>query len=164
MTTVYFFHGSHSSPKSTKIQHLKQIVLTKGWTVEIPDHSDIRSADDRVADMLSRDYPVDEKTILVGSSMGGYVGTILSQHIKPVGLFLLAPAFYIPNYQEQNPIPFTDNTAVIHGWHDAVVPLANSMRFARQHATSMHILDGYHNLHENIDMIADLFTIFIKDI
>ena len=163
MATVYFFHGSHSSPKSTKIQHLKQIALAHDWHVNIPDHSAIRDPDARVADMLENDSFADEKIILVGSSMGGYVATVLSEHVRPAGLFLLAPAFYLANYQQQDPKPYADKIAIIQGWNDDVVPVANSIRFAQDYKTSLHILDGSHNLRENIPTIAELFTNFLQN-
>lgn len=163
MATVYFFHGSHSSPQSTKIQHLKQIALDSAWQVKIPDHSAVREPDARVADMLENDAFAHEKIILVGSSMGGYVATVLSEHVRPLGLFLLAPAFYLPNYQQQNPIPYADKTAIIHAWGDDVVPIANSIRFAQDYKISLHILDGSHNLRENIPTIVELFTAFLQN-
>lgn len=162
MTTVYFFHGSISSPKSSKIQRLKPLAESQGFQVDIPDHSNIRSADERVADFLSQDNLAIGDCILYGSSMGGYVATILSEHLKPSGLFLLAPAFYIPGYAVQNPIPHADKTSIIHGWHDDVVPLENSIRFARQHNSTLHIIDGQHHLRENSDTIASLWRLFLK--
>lgn len=94
--------------------------------------------------------------------MGGYVATALSEHLKPSGLFLLAPAFYIPGYATQNPIPHADKVSIIHGWHDDIVPLENSIRFAKEHNSTLHIIDGEHHLRENIDTIAELFTLFLK--
>ena len=94
--------------------------------------------------------------------MGGYVATCLSEHLKPSGLFLLAPAFYSPGYANQNPIPHTNKTSIIHGWHDDIVPLENSIRFAKQHNSTLHIINGEHHLRQNIDTIADLFTLFLQ--
>lgn len=162
MTTVYFFHGSLSSPQSSKIQHLIPLVEAQGFRADVPDHSQIRSADDRVRDFLSRDDLATGDCILYGSSMGGYVATMLSEHLKPSGLFLLAPAFYLPRYANQNPIPHTDKVSIIHGWHDAIVPLENSIRFAKEHSATLHIIDGEHHLRENIDTITDLFSFFLK--
>jgi len=162
MTTIYFFHGSLSSPKSTKIQRLLPIAESRGFQVEVPDHSSIRSADDRVADILSQDNSPVGDCILVGSSMGGYVATALSEHLKPSGLFLFAPAFYLPGYNVQKPIPHADKVSIIHGWHDDIVPVENSIRFAREHKSTLHIVDGSHALRENLDTIADLFTLFLS--
>lgn len=108
MTKIYFFHGAFSSPNSIKIQRLKTIAESRGLQTIIPDHSQVRDPEKRIADMMSQEYSSDEKAILAGSSMGGYVATVLSEHIQPAGLFLLAPAFFIPNYLNQNPVPNTE--------------------------------------------------------
>lgn len=161
MTTLYFFHGLLSSPKSTKIQHLKPIAESHGFRVKIPDHSEMPDADDRVAAILSQDnLPVGE-CLLVGSSMGGYVATVLSEYLKPSGLFLFAPALYLPGYKVQNPIPYADKVSIIHGWHDDIVPVENSNRFAREYNSTLHIINGSHSLRENLDTLADLFTLFL---
>jgi alpha-beta hydrolase superfamily lysophospholipase len=39
-----------------------------------------------------------DEIVLMGSSMGAYVATVAAETIKPSGLFLLAPAFYLPGY------------------------------------------------------------------
>ncbi|MEL6527775.1 MAG: YqiA/YcfP family alpha/beta fold hydrolase, partial [Chloroflexota bacterium] len=119
MTTVYFFHGAFSSPQSVKIGRLKTIAESLGFTTVIPDHSAIREPDKRVADMLKR--KPDESCILVGSSMGGYVATVLSTSYKPHGLFLMAPAVFMPatTYEQQNLTPSADHVEIIHGWYDA---------------------------------------------
>ena len=58
--------------------------------------------------MLQLELVPHERLILVGSSMGGYVSTVASVSLKPAGLFLMAPAFYMPIGREQNPIVRAD--------------------------------------------------------
>ncbi len=36
--------------------------------------------------------------VLVGSSMGGHVSAAAAARLKPRGVFLLAPAFYMPGF------------------------------------------------------------------
>ena len=36
------------------------------------------------------------------------------------GLFLMAPAFYMPGYAVQDPVPGTPETCGVFGWRDAV--------------------------------------------
>ncbi len=163
MTTIYFFHGSMSSPQSQKIQHLKTIAENHGFLVDIPDHSSIRSADDRVKAMLNRDDLAIADCILVGSSMGGYVATALSKALKPSGLFLLAPAFFLMGYDETDLNPHAERVSIIHGWNDVFVPVANSIRFAQTHKSTLHILDGEHNLRANMPEIAQLFELFLNN-
>lgn len=161
MTTIYFFHGSMSSPKSQKIQHLKLIAEKHGYDVNIPDHSSIRSADDRVQAMLNQPNLAINDCILVGSSMGGYVATALSEKLQPSGLFLLAPAFFLMGYNEDQLTPYADKVSIVHGWNDAVVPVENSIKFAQMHKSTLHLVDGEHNLRANIPQIANLFELFI---
>ena len=151
-----------SSPDSSKIQHLKPRVEAQAYQVDIPDHSHIRSADERVETFLSRDDLAIGDCVLYGSSMGGYVATVLSEHLKPSGLFLLAPAFYLPGYANQAPVPHADKVSIVHGWHDDIVPLESSIRFAREHNSTLHIINGEHHLRDNIDTITGLFTLFLK--
>ncbi|MEM9950963.1 MAG: YqiA/YcfP family alpha/beta fold hydrolase [Chloroflexota bacterium] len=162
MTTVYFFHGSMSSPQSTKIQAMKPIAEVLGYSVDIPDHSDIRNPDERVSAILKRNDLAIDDFYLVGSSMGGYVATVLSETLKPKGLFLLAPAFYMDGYAIQNPIPHAEKTTIIHGWQDDVVPLSNVFKFAQTHHASLHILDDTHNLRASIPQINDIFRHFLS--
>ena len=53
--------------------------------------------------------------------------------LRPRGLFLLAPAFYMPGYEDYTPQDVRCPTAIVHGWHDDIVPVENSIRWAREH-------------------------------
>lgn len=160
MPKVYLFHGRLSSPQSVKMQRLKQIAISHGMQVELPDHSQISDPEARVAAMRTRHYEAD-KTIFVGSSMGAYVATMLSEQVRPQGLFLLAPAFYMPRYAVQQPIAHADKIAIIHGWYDETVPVEHSIRYAQTFAIDLHVVNSTHNLHSALDQVADLFTQFI---
>ena len=52
-------------------------------------------------------------------------------------------------------------TSIVHGWHDDVVPVENSIRFAKASSAELHILDGGHRLTDQIDAINRLLTGFI---
>jgi fermentation-respiration switch protein FrsA (DUF1100 family) len=41
----------------------------------------------------------------------------------------------------------------VHGWRDDVVPVDNSIRYARENLATLHVVDGDHRLTENIDEI-----------
>jgi len=62
-----------------------------------------------------------DEIVLMGSSMGAYVATVAAETIKPSGLFLLAPAFYLPGYLRTEFDPPAKYTRVIHGWRDDIV-------------------------------------------
>jgi hypothetical protein len=51
---------------------------------------------------------------------------------------------------------------IVHGWRDDVVPVENSIRYARESRASLHILDGDHRLTDNIDEIICLLERFIR--
>jgi fermentation-respiration switch protein FrsA (DUF1100 family) len=53
---------------------------------------------------------------------------------------------------------------MVHGWHDDVVPVENSIRFARECAATLHILDGDHRLTANIDEINRELAAFIDSL
>ena len=120
--------------------------------------------DQRVKMLLALKPRAKRHLILVGSSMGGYVSTVASSVLKPSGLFLLAPAFYIPGYKEQDPEPNTRNTAIAHGLNDTVVPLDNSIRFAKKHHVSLHILESDHRLMDVLPVVGKLFIIFLEGV
>jgi predicted esterase len=93
--------------------------------------------------------------------MGGYVSTVASKDLPVAGLFLLAPAFYLPGYTVQDVALGTSKTMVIHGWRDDVVPVQNSIRFAQQHRCDLHLMDGDHRLNEALPKIEPLFGMFL---
>jgi alpha/beta superfamily hydrolase len=157
---VYFAHGKESGPWGTKIQALAGIARNKGCTVESPDYSITQDPQKRV-EMLLALKPAARKLILVGSSMGGYVSAVASRTLKPRGLFLLAPAFYIKRYPEQNPRPAAAYTEIIHGWADDVIPVANSIKYAGENKVTLHIVDSDHRLTSALNQIGDLFSDFL---
>jgi hypothetical protein len=80
------------------------------------------------------------------------------------GLFLMAPAFYLQGYANQDPVPRTSKTMIVHGWSDDVVPAQNSIRFARLHACDLYLLDGDHRLNDALPKIAPLFEMFLRQV
>ena len=119
-------------------------------------------ADRRVKQLLSTPLPDHSQLILVGSSMGGYVSTIASQQLRPQGLFLMAPAFCLPGYEDQNPVPIAKKVCVVHGWRDNVVPPANSMEIARRYRGDLHLLDADHALNDVLPRIEQIFEKFLE--
>ena len=161
---VYFAHGKESGPWGTKISALAAIAKKRGCRVESPDYSFTMNADERAAHLLSLSPQTKGRLILVGSSMGGYISTAASSTLNPAGLFLLAPAFFIPGYQQQSPAPCAAQTAIVHGWNDEVVPVDNSIRFAREHRVRLHLLDGDHRLTGCLPQIERLFSLFLDEV
>jgi hypothetical protein len=50
----------------------------------------------------------------------------------------------------------------VHGWHDTIVPVDNSIRWAREQAATLHVLDSDHRLQDQIDAICLLFAQFLN--
>lgn len=163
MPSVYFAHGKESGPWGTKIQHLASIARDLDCQVESPDYSAIPDPDGRVDLLLSLTLGKPD-TILVGSSMGGYVSTVAAHTLDVRGLFLMAPAFFLPGYRAQRYHPSTGRISVVHGWRDEVVPVQNSIDFARETHSTLHVLDADHRLNEVLPTVGELFEQFLRQV
>ncbi len=162
--TVYFAHGKESGPWGTKILALAETACKQGWQVVSPDFRSTMEADARVEILLGAVQETAHPVVLVGSSMGGYVATLASRQIQPAGLFLMAPAFCLAGYAEQNPVPCAGRVWVIHGWRDAVVPVENAIGFSRRHAAELHVVDDDHLLLGKLELLQMFFGHFLKNI
>ncbi|PUE09049.1 alpha/beta hydrolase [Limnohabitans sp. T6-5] len=169
---VVFSHGKESGPLGTKIRALMQVAERLGAATlsvnyrehpagVVHDQDAPGESDRRVAQLCATALPVHDQLVLVGSSMGGYVSTVASQNLPTSALFLLAPAFFIPGYAVQQPQPGTQRVHIVHGWGDAVVPVAHSIRFAQQHGCQLHLLEGDHRLNAAMPTIEHLFAQFL---
>ena len=161
---VCFAHGKESGPWGTKIRHLADIAKRFGCQVISPDYSAIVSPEERVKHLLAQQLPTYSRLILVGSSMGGYVSAVASQYLKPDGLFLLAPAVYMPMYENHAPEPLARKTEIVFGWRDEVIPVSNGIRYAEHYRVPLHVLDGDHRLNKVLPQIEKLFEAFLADI
>jgi pimeloyl-ACP methyl ester carboxylesterase len=162
MTTVIFSHGQESGPWGTKIQAMAELVKSIGCSAESVDYQGIADPTDRVNKLIAEGAAIDDALLLVGSSMGGHVATAAAAELNAVGLFVLAPAYYMPGYEELTPTPPEMPICIVHGWRDDVVPVESSIRFAAACNAALHILDGDHRLTENIDEINYYLKRFIE--
>lgn len=160
-TLVLFAHGKESGPWGSKIQFLADIAARRGAQVMSPDYRDLLSPDARVERLVSLDLPPHDRLVLVGSSMGAYVSTLASQALQPDGLFLLAPALYLPGYANQDPVPCSPHVMAIHGWNDELIPCENIMRFGARHNATVVFTAGDHRLLSALPTIGVLFDSFL---
>lgn len=160
---VYFSHGQESGPWGTKIQAMAETARAMGCRVESVDYRGLAKPADRVARLIETCKSDEEPLLLVGSSMGGYVAAAAAKPLNAAGVFLLAPAFYIEEWEEQTPAPFSPGV-IVHGWRDDVIPVDNSIRYARQCRAALHIVDGDHRLTGNLDEINDYLKRFIASL
>lgn len=164
MPAVYFSHGQESGPWGSKIKSMAATVENLGCRAESVDYRGIADPTDRVNKLIDACAGVKEPLVLVGSSMGGHVATAAATAVGAIGIFVLAPAYYMPGYESLTPPPPDIPIAIVHGWKDDVVPVDNSIRFARECNASLHILDGDHRLTANIDDINHLLIRFIETV
>ena len=161
---VIFSHGQESGPWGTKITAMSDVARKMNCEVISIDYRGIKSPCDRVKKLSKEIVNISTSVLLVGSSMGGYVATAASNHPNVKGLFVLAPAYYIEGFDhsliDSISVPFE----IVHGWHDDIVPVENSIRFAQSEHGNLHILKGNHGLTENLDDINLYFQQFLKRI
>ncbi len=162
MPAVYFSHGQESGPWGTKIQAMAEAVRDLGCRAESVDYQGIADPTERVDKLIAECQDVKEPLVLVGSSMGGHVATAAAAPLNAIGLFVLAPAYYIAEYEHLTPSPPDIPISIVHGWHDDVVPAENSIRFAAKCRATLHLVDGDHRLSANIDEIIQYLASFIR--
>lgn len=162
MPAVYFSHGQESGPWGSKIKSMAATVEKLGCRVESIDYRGIADPTERVDKLVAECQGVNEPLVLVGSSMGGHVATAAAAKVGAIGIFVLAPAYYVPGYETLTPPAPNVPITIVHGWSDDVVPVENSIRFAKGCKASLHILEGDHRLTANIDDINYLLTRFIE--
>ncbi len=164
MTTVIFSHGQESGPWGTKIRAMADMVRGLGCDADSIDYQGLADPSERVERLVAACDGIDDKLVLVGSSMGGHVATAAASRVGAAGLFVLAPAYFMPGFEELTPpvpeLPFT----IVHGWHDDIVPVENSIRYAREALATLILVDGDHRLTANIGDINNYLRLFIESI
>ena len=162
--TVVFSHGKESGPWGRKITAMAALTRDLGLAVESVDYRGIDDPAARVEKLVSVAGRIQRPLVLVGSSMGGHVSAAASGRLRPRGLFLLAPAFYMPGFESYTPHDVACATAIVHGWHDEIVPVENSIRWAREHHAALHVMNSDHRLEDRIEAICSLLKSFLADI
>lgn len=163
---VIFLHGMESGPDGFKIRVLSEVARELGAQVTAPDFRFSRDPQQRLAHLREVIAGLTGgPLLLVGSSLGGYVAALAAADIpdRVDGLFLLCPAFDLPGYPLTRPEqPLRgDAVHIVHGRHDEVVPLANSLRASAAWACPLSVLEGDHGLHAVVDEIAAILRIFL---
>ena len=162
MATVVFSHGQESGPWGTKIRSMAAMVEELGCKAESIDYQGLADPTERVEKLIAECRAIDDVLILVGSSMGGHVATAAASSVDAAGLFVLAPAYFMEGYEELTPPPPDIPICIVHGWHDDIVPVDNSIRFARRCKATLHLVDGDHRLTENITEINGYLKRFVR--
>ena len=161
---VIFSHGKESGPWGSKIQRLASIAAEHGCAVDSIDFSDLNDPDLRVERLLNILENEGDRTILVGSSMGGYVSLVASAAIETHALFLMAPALYIPGYKQQTYSSTSTNIEIVHGWSDDIIPPECSIKYAKGADCTLHLISGDHRLNTSLKTVEALFSQFLRKV
>lgn len=158
---VIFSHGKESGPWGFKIKRLSPLAEQSGCSVESIDYTDLVDPDARAERLMDVLHDEQERVILVGSSMGGYVSLVAAATVDVKGVFLMAPALYMPGFRVQEYPSKSGCIEIVHGWSDDIIPVENSMRYARQADCSLHLISGDHPLNSSIEVVESLFLSFL---
>lgn len=159
---VVFSHGKESGPHGTKIRVLSGIAEKHGWATDSIDYTDMMDPDERVTRLLDElDGETRRPLVLAGSSMGAYVSLVAAASLRPQGVFLMAPALYIPGWKQQEYAADLERVSIVHGWHDELIPPDNILRYASRAACDLHLLPADHRLSAVLPELADVFERFL---
>lgn len=161
VNSVVFSHGKESGPWGAKITAMAAVARDLGLEVESVDYRGIDDPSERVKKLIGLGAVFKAPAVLVGSSMGGHVAAAAAGALHARALFLLAPAFYMPGLEKYTPQEVAVPTTIVHGWHDDVVPVENSIRWAREHQAALHVLNSDHRLEDQIETICALLRTFL---
>ena len=167
---VIFSHGKETGPWGTKIRRLADVARFGGWQVVSADYAALTGQPDAPAELrlqallqlLATNLPPHSHLALVGSSMGGWMSAQAACHVRPAGLFLLAPALGVASYPSQWPdVDSSVDIEITHGWADDVIPVQNSITFAQRTSARLHVVADDHRLSQSLDALCISFAGFL---
>jgi alpha-beta hydrolase superfamily lysophospholipase len=161
VNSVVFSHGKESGPWGAKITAMAAVARDLALDAESVDYRGIDDPNERVKKLIGLSADFKAPLVLVGSSMGGHVAAAAAAAVGARAVFLLAPAFYMPGFEKYTPQDVAVPTTIVHGWHDAIVPVENSIRWAREHQAALHILNSDHRLEDQIETVCSLLRTFL---
>lgn len=162
---IIFSHGKESGPNGKKIQLLSKVASNLGFETDSIDYRGMYDVKERVALLEKTLMDLgEEEVILVGSSMGGYVATVVASKFPVLGLFLMCPALYMEDYDVQTYDVKTKNITIVHGWSDEVIPFNNSIKFGLENSANVLLIEDNHKLENSPTILAQQFSFFLKSI
>ena len=161
---VVFSHGKDGEPWGTKIVALAQVARDLGWLAESIDYRGIDDPLARVEKLRKACKSLPPRPVLVGSSLGGHVATAVAAEVDARGLFLMAPAFFMPGYEQHTPKPPQCPIVIVHGWRDDIVPIDNTWRWAQSCRARLHVIDSDHRMSDDVPAIVHAFEHFLQNL
>lgn len=163
---VLLSHGLESGPQATKVTAMAAVAESLGWRTTRPDFRDLDATGDamRIGERIARlqEYVVaGEPLVLGGSSLGAFASGRASLNVPCRGVFLLAPPLTITGYPHRfasADVP----TAIVHGWDDELIPVADVIAYAQQRRTPLTLVDDSHRLANHVQLIARWFGLFLE--
>ena len=140
------------------------LVVNLSWAVCSGQNVAPVTGDARVDKLLSVARPFAGRVVLAGSSMGGHVAAAAARSLNARGLFLLAPAFYMPGFEVFTPRNVGCPAVIVHGWLDDIVPVDHSIRWAHEHRATLHVLDSDHRLQDQLPSICQYLRAFLQSL
>ncbi|MBZ0335595.1 alpha/beta hydrolase [Marinobacter sp. AL4B] len=163
---VFLSHGLESGPKGTKVLAMKAVAEEfPGVIAEAIDHTSTRDPETRLQQMrdaMTAAGATPARTILAGSSMGGWVCAQTSANTPVLGCFLLAPALALAKYPQSSPTLQAEHVKIIHGWNDDVVPVMPVLELAHQQQLETLVLADGHRLENSVGRVSGEFRRFLK--
>jgi len=162
--TVIFSHGKESGPWGGKITAMAAVVRDLGIAV---DSVDYRGLDDPAARV--------DKLIVNGCQDRGFAGSGRLQHgwarlrggcRDRQAARLVRPRARVLHAGLRSSYAARRRLSGHHRprWADDIVPVDNSVRWAREHRAALHILDAGHRLEDQIEAICRLLRAFLSDL
>ena len=158
---VVFSHGKDAGPWGVKITALAGNARSEGYEVESVDYRGIDDPRERVNKLVEFCKELKGDLVLCGSSLGGYVSVAAASLLHARGVFLMAPALTMPGLPPLREKLLDCPTTIVHGWKDDVVPVEQSIEFARRHGCALHILNSDHRLQDEVRFLKYLFEYFL---
>src|ERR1044071_7414060 len=158
---VVFSHGKDAGPWGVKITALAGNARSEGYEVESVDYRGIDDPRERVNKLVEFCKELKGDLVLCGSSLGGYVSVAAASLLHARGVFLMAPALTMPGLPPLRERLLDCPTTIVHGWKDDVVPVEQSIEFARRHGCALHILNSDHRLQDEVRFLQYLFEYFL---
>jgi len=118
---VHFIHGKESGTSGGKIAALATVARSRQWNVASLNYSHTMHPTVRLEQLLRACADVRTALLVVGSSMGGWFAAEAAGRLDACGVFLLAPADFIPTYPTQDPHVPAGRTEIVHSWDDEVI-------------------------------------------